>query len=408
MLRRGACPERRRRAPRNDNVEASMEKAVIVAALRSPVGRSLKGAYIYTRIDDIAAQVIKALLEKVPELPKDKIEDVMIGCAMPEGDQGLNVARNISFLCGLPVECGAVTINRFCASSLETINSAAQAVMTGCGEAFIAGGTETMTHVPMGGFNPSMNEKLMTEGAPQAYIGMGETAEILAKKFNISREDQDKFAYESHMKAAHAWENNYFDSEAVPIKAFDKDGKEFLVERDECVRKDTTLEKLAGLKPAFMKNGTVTAGNSSPLSDGASAVIVMSEKLAKKLKIKPLARIISMAVAGVDPSVMGLGPVNAVPKALERAGLKLKDIDLIELNEAFAAQSLAVIRQIGFDSARVNIHGGAIAIGHPLGCSGARIMTTLIHAMHGMDKKRGMATMCVGGGQGVATIIERV
>lgn len=385
-----------------------MEKAVIVAALRAPIGKARKGSYVYTRIDDIAAQLIRALLGKVPELPHDKIEDVMIGCAMPEGDQGLNVARNITFLAGLPLGCASVTVNRFCSSSLATINMAAAAVATGNGEAFVTGGIESMTHVPMGGFNPSLNEKLMAPGVPAAYIGMGQTAENLAKKFNIGREEQDKFTLGSHQKAARAQDEGCFDDEIVPIKVRAKDGKEFEVKADECVRRDTTLEKLAGLTPSFIKDGTVTAGNSSPLSDGAAAVIVMSERLAKKLKIKPMARVVSMGVAGVDPAMMGLGPVGAVPKALARAGLKLKNIELIELNEAFAAQSLAVIKELEMDRKRLNVHGGAIALGHPLGCSGARIMTTLLYAMKRYGKGLGLATMCVGGGQGEAIVVEQL
>ena len=385
-----------------------MEKAVIVAACRTPIGKAIKGSCIYTRIDDIAAELVKSLLERVPELNPEKIEDIMIGCAMPEGDQGLNVARNISFLSGLPLSLGAATINRFCASSLETINSAAQAIMTGNGEAFIAGGIETMTHVPMGGFNPSLNEKLMGDGKIAAYIGMGQTAENLAVKYNISREDQDQFALDSHLHAAKAWDDGAFSNEVVPVTVHGKDGSDRVFEADECVRKDTTIEKLAGLKPAFIKDGTVTAGNSSPLSDGVAAVIVMSEKLAKKLKIKPLVRIRSMAIAGVDPAYMGMGPVEAIPKALKRGKFKPKDIDLIELNEAFAAQSLAVIRELKLNPEVVNVHGGAVALGHPLGCSGSRIMTTLIYALKRHGKSVGMATMCVGGGQGVALIVENV
>lgn len=375
-----------------------MEKAVIVSAYRSPLCKAGKGGFTNKRIDDVCAEVLKVSISRLPQLDPNLIEDVLIGCAMPEGDQGLNIARNISFLAGLPLTAGAVTINRFCSSSLEAINHAVQAVMCGNGEVFVAGGVESMSHIPMGGFNPSLNEKLMKPDMPNAYIGMGETAENLAKKFKISREEQDKFALLSHQKAVKAIRDGKFKNEIIPVG----------VSEDEGPRSDTSLEKLAELKPAFLKDGTVTAGNSSQMTDGAAITIIMSEKLAKKLKIKPLARVLSMAVAGCDPSTMGEGPIFAVPKALKRAGMKLKDIDLIELNEAFASQSLTVIRTLGFDEAKVNVHGGAIALGHPLGATGARIMATLISVLQAYDKTIGLETMCVGGGQGVATMIERI
>lgn len=372
------------------------------------MGRSHKGSFIFTRIDDIGAQVMKGLLKKLPQLDPMLIEDIIIGCAMPEGEQGLNVARNMGFLAGLPLSCGAVTINRFCASSLEAIDQAAQAIMCGNGEAFMVGGIESMTHIPMGGFNPSLNERLMKPDMPDAYIGMGATAENLAKRYQISREEQDKFALLSHRKAVSAMQQGKFDAEIIPVDAVMSDGQVRVVNRDEGPRVDTSLEVLAKLKPAFEENGTVTAGNSSPLTDGAAMAIVASRSLAKKLKIRPVAKIRAMAVAGVDPAIMGIGPVYAVPKALKRAGMKLKDIDLIELNEAFAAQSLTVIRELGMDEAKLNVHGGAIALGHPLGASGTRLMATLVHAMADRDAKTGMATMCIGGGQAVATIVERI
>lgn len=387
-----------------------MEIPVVVGAVRSPLCKAGKGAFANMRIDDVCAQVIRGALERVPQLDHKLIEDVLIGCAMPEGEQGLNVARNVSFLAGLPLSCGAVTINRFCSSSLEAINQAAQAISCGNGEVFVAGGVESMSHVPMGGFNPSLNEKLMKIGVPAAYIGMGETAEILAKKYNISREMQDKFSLASHQKAVAAIKGEKFKEEIVPITVVQSlpDGKRLTVVQDEGPREDTSLEKLAALKPAFLKDGTVTAGNSSQMTDGAAAVIIMSKGLAKKLKIKPLARIISMAVAGCDPATMGEGPIFAVPKALKRAGMVLKNIDLIELNEAFASQVLAVVNALKLDEKRLNIHGGAVALGHPLGATGARIMATLINALKQNGKSVGLETMCVGGGQGVATIIERL
>jgi acetyl-CoA acetyltransferase family protein len=385
-----------------------MEDAVILAAVRSPMGRAHKGSFVYTRIDDIAAQVVIGLLKRIPELDANKVEDILVGCSMPEGEQGLNVARNIGFLAGLPVACGGVTVNRFCASSLEAINMAAQSAMCGNGDLFVAGGIESMTHIPMGGFNPSLNEKLMRPDAPNAYIGMGATAENLARIYNISREEQDRFSLMSHRKAVAAQQQGKFEDEIIPVEAVMADGSKKIISKDEGPRTDTSMEALSKLNPAFQEGGTVTAGNSSPLTDGSAFALVSSKSFAKKNKIKPLAVIRAMAVSGVDPAVMGKGPIFAVPKALKRAKMKLSDIDLIELNEAFAAQSLAVIRELGFDETKLNIHGGAIALGHPLGASGARLVATLIHAMKEKDVSVGLATMCVGGGQGVATIVERV
>jgi acetyl-CoA acetyltransferase family protein len=327
---------------------------------------------------------------------------------MPEGEQGMNVARNIGFLAGIPNSVAAATVNRFCASSLQTIMDAARAIMVGDGDIIVAAGIETMSHVPMGGFNPSLNPKLMGNGGPDAYIGMGETAENVVKKYKISREEMDEFAAESHEKALNAISEGKFKKEIVPVEVPQPEGGIRFVDTDEGPRPGTTVEKLATLKPAFKKDGAVTAGNSSPLTDGAAAVILMSAEKAKALGIKPLARIHAMAVAGCDPEIMGMGPVPAVKKVLKRAGKTIKDIDIFELNEAFASQSLAVIKELGIDRKKLNPHGGAIALGHPLGCSGARIMTTLVHDLHTYNKQWGLETMCVGGGQGAACIIEKL
>ncbi len=371
------------------------------------MGRALKGQFVHTRIDDLAAEVIKATLHTLPQLKLETIDDVIIGCAMPEGEQGLNVARNIAFLAGLPFSTGAVTVNRFCASSLTAINMAVAAIQSGNGEIFVTGGVESMSHVPMGGFNPSLNEKLLlVKGCPQAYIGMGTTAENLARKFNITRQMQDEFSLRSHQKAVAAIESGVFKEEIVRVTAVQADGSTKMVEIDEGPRPDTSIEGLAKLKPSFEKDGTVTPGNSSPLTDGAAVVIVMSARKAKQLGITPLAKIRAFDVAGVDPALMGEGPTYAIPKALQRAGMKLHDIELLEMNEAFAAQSLAVVQALQVDQSKLNVHGGAIALGHPLGCTGARIMATLLNALRTKNKTIGLETMCVGGGQGVATIVE--
>ncbi len=385
-----------------------MEEAFILACVRSPMTKAGKGGLASLRIDDVGAHVIRGLLQKIPQFDSSFLEDVIVGCAMPEGEQGLNVARNIALLASLPVSAGAVTINRYCASSLEAINQAAQAVMCGNGELFIAGGIESMSHVPMGGFNPSLNELLMREGKVDAYISMGLTAENVASTFSITREEQDHFALMSHMKAVTARERGHFQAEIIPIEVVGSDGSAKMLSNDECPRPDTSLEILAKLEPAFLKGGTVTAGNSSPLTDGAAFAVLASRRAVKRMGIKPIACVRAMAIAGVAPEMMGIGPVEAVPKALARAKMKLKNIDLIELNEAFAAQSIAVMRKLDFDEKKVNIHGGAIALGHPLGMSGTRIVTTLIHALREKKLSVGLATMCIGGGQGAATIIELV
>lgn len=385
-----------------------MREVVIVSAVRSPMGRALKGNFANTRIDDLGGQVIKAAVERVANLDPHLIEDVIVGCAFPEGEQGMNVARNLVFLAGLPESAGAVTINRFCSSSLQAVSDAAAQIIWGNGDAFVAAGIESMSHVPMGGFNPSFNPKLMTKEMPEAYINMGLTAENVAVKWGISREEQDKFALASHQKAVKAMTEGKFVNEIVPVQASAADGKLFTVNTDEGPRAETTLEKLGSLKPAFREGGSVTAGNSSPLTDGASAAVLMSAEKAKALNIKPLARIVASAVAGCDPAYMGIGPIPAVRKVLKRAGLTINDIDIVELNEAFAAQSLAVIRDLEIPLEKLNPHGGAIALGHPLGCTGTRIMATLVNDLHTYNKRYGLETMCIGGGQGLAMIIERL
>jgi acetyl-CoA acyltransferase len=391
-----------------EEIMGQLRDAVIVSAVRTPMGRANKGNYINLRIDDLGAVVVKEALGRVKNLDPAEVEDVLIGCAMPEGEQGMNVARNIGFLAGVPISAAAATVNRFCASSLQTIMDAARSIMVGDGDVFVAGGIETMSHVPMGGFNPSLNPKLMQKGAPDAYISMGQTAENVAEKYKISRQEMDQFAFESHQKAIAAQKEGKLKNEIVSVEVPDEGGKTRLVTVDEGPRADTTVEKLATLKPAFKQNGSVTAGNSSPLTDGAAAVVLMSAEKAKALGLKPLARIHAMAVAGCAPEIMGMGPVPAVNKVLKRAGKKIGDIDIFELNEAFAAQSLAVVKDLGIDRKKLNPHGGAIALGHPLGCSGARIMATLINDLFIYNKKWGLETMCVGGGQGAACVIERL
>jgi acetyl-CoA acetyltransferase family protein len=386
--------------------QLSDREAVIVSAVRTPVGRAHKGSLKDLRIDDLGALVVKAALERAGGLDASLVEDVIFGCAMPEGEQGLNVARNIAILAGLPVSAAGATVNRFCASGLQSVNMAAQNIMLGMGDVFIAGGIESMSRVPMGGFNPSFNRKLVGGkfGFPEVYIPMGNTAENVAKKYEVSREAQDEFAYQSHMKAIKAQKEGMFKDEIVPVTL--SDGS--VLENDEGPRADTTLEKLATLKPVFVEGGSVTAGNSSPLNDGAAAAVVMSLGKARELGLKPLARIVTIAVAGVEPEFMGIGPVPAVRKALDRAGLTIDDIDLVELNEAFASQALVVRNELGIKPEKLNPKGGAIAIGHPLGCSGARILATLMNDMRQYDAQIAIETMCIGGGQGLATIFERM
>jgi acetyl-CoA acetyltransferase family protein len=396
----------------------TMTDAVIVSAVRTPIGRANKGVLKDVRADDLAALAVKAAVERVPQLDRSLIEDIIIGCAFPEGEQGMNLARIVGALAGLPETAGGVTVNRFCASSLQAMNMATQSIMLNQGDAFIAGGVESMSRVPMGGFNPSFNPRLAQprpgEDAPYppleleygyaSYIPMGLTAENLAREYHISREAQDAFALRSHQRALAATDDGTFKREIVPVPL--PNGT--LMEVDEGPRRDTSLERLASLEPAFIKGGSVTAGNSSPLNDGAAATVLMSAQKARDLGITPLARVVSMAVAGVRPDVMGFGPVPAMKKALQRAALQLSDIDIIEINEAFAAQTLAVVQAMGIDEEKLNPHGGAIALGHPLGCSGARIIATLINDLQTANKRLGIATLCIGGGQGLATIIERL
>lgn len=378
-----------------------MRNVVIAGYARSPFTLARKGALAKVRPDDLTAQVLKALIERTGVDPK-AIEDVIVGCAFPEGEQGLNVARLISFLAGLPQEAAGTTVNRFCGSSMQSIHQAAGAIQMKAGEAFICAGVESMTRVPMGGFNTLPNPKLLQD-YPQAYVSMGITAENLAKKYNIDRKAQEQMAVESHAKALAAQKAGKLKDEIVAIV----DGNN-RVELDGCIRPDTTAEGLAGLNPAFDATGTVTAGTSSPLTDGASATLVCSEDFAKAHGLKVLARIKSVAVAGCAPEMMGIGPVPATRKALERAGLKLGDIDIIELNEAFAAQALGCVAEAKYDMKKVNLDGGAIALGHPMGATGARITGKAASLLKREGKQFALATQCIGGGQGIATVLEAV
>src|SRR5437667_6331830 len=385
-----------------------MRQAVIIEAVRTPIGRAHpeKGMFRDVRADDLSADLMKALLERVG-ISASEVEDIQWGCVKQQGEQGYDVARQAALIAGLPIEVGGVTVNRNCGSSLQAIHSAAQSIAANCEDVQIAGGVEHMHHIPMeSGFDPS--PRLFYRHSP-ATLNMGLTAENLALKHKISRRAQDEFALRSHQLAAKATDSGRFAREVIATWGRDEEGRRKLMNEDQGIRRDTNLEALAALKPAFMpEGGSVTAGNSSQVSVGAAAVLVMSEERAKILGLKPKVRIRAMAVAGVDPSVMGIGPVPATHKALERAGLKLEDIDLIEINEAFAAQTLAVIKLLKANPEKVNVRGGAIAIGHPLGASGARIATTLIHAMEDTGARLGLATMCIGAGQGIATVFEAV
>ncbi len=371
--------------------------AVICAYARSPFTLANKGELARTRADDILAQVIKGLLAKVTLNPSD-IEDVMVGCAFPEGEQGMNIGRMVALLAGLPVSVGGATVNRFCGSSMESIHIAAGKIACGAGEVFIAAGVESMSRVPMGGFNPLPSPALYN-ALPAAYMSMGLTAEQVCKKLSIPRAKQEEFALKSHQKAAKA----DFSGEIVPITT-----KTGIVTKDGCIRPETTLEKMAELKPAFDVSGTVTAATSSPVTDGASAVLVCSEDYAKKHNLPILARVKSFATSGITPEIMGLGPVEATKKAISRAGLTVSDIDIVELNEAFAVQALGVIGELGLDESKINLDGGAIALGHPLGASGARITGKAAQLLSKHGKKYALATQCIGGGQGIATVLERV
>jgi acetyl-CoA acyltransferase len=377
-----------------------MKTVVIAAYVRSPFALAYKGALAKVRPDELAAQVVKGLIQKTGVNP-DSIEDLILGCAFPEAEQGFNMARLVTFLADLPRSVAGTTVNRFCGSSMQSIHMAAGAIQMNAGEAFICAGVESMSRVPMTGYNPMPHPELY-KNYPQAYMGMGDTAENLAEKYKISREEQDSFAVESHQKAASAREAGYFKDEIIPI-----DTGHGIVEEDGCIRPETDMTALAGLKPAFNQKGTVTAGTSSPLTDGASATLVCTEEFAKQHNLDILVKIKSFAVSGCLPEIMGIGPVESSKKALQRAGLKIEDMDVIELNEAFSSQSLAVLQDLKPDLNVVNIDGGAIALGHPLGATGARITGKAASLLNRVEGKYALATQCIGGGQGIATVLER-
>lgn len=390
-----------------------MKEAVIVSMARTAVGKAKRGSLAQTRADDLGKAVLEAVVERAPGLNKEDVDDIIIGCAMPEGEQGLNFARIMSLYAGFPVTVPAITINRFCSSGLQSIASAAERIMLGHAEIMIAGGVESMSHVPMTGFKVSPNPRIVDE-MPEVYMAMGHTAERVAEKFGISREDQDEFAFRSHMKAAKAIAEGRFKEEIVPIQAelsqIGDNGKlvrnTVVFDTDEGVRTDTTLEALAKLKPGFKAGGTVTAGNTSQMSDGAAVVALMSRERADQLGLKPLATFRSFALAGVEPELMGVGPVKAIPKALEMAGISLDDVSLFEINEAFASQCLHIIRELGIDEDKVNVNGGAIALGHPLGCTGTKLTATLINELRRRGGGYGVVSMCIGGGMGAAGVFE--
>ena len=392
-----------------------MKDAYILSAVRTPVGKALKGTLKATRPDEMAAAVLKAAVERVSGLEAAQVDDVYIGCAMPEAEQGMNVARISVLRAGFPADVPAMTLNRFCASGLEAIAQAASRIQMGTAELTIGGGTETMSLVPMGGHKVSPNPNLSVN-FPEVYIGMGLTAERVAERFGVSRADQDAFALASHQKAVRAIRDGTFQDEivplAVPVRRINAKNKieeqEVIFKIDEGPREDTTLEALASLKPAFKAGGTVTAGNSSQMSDGAAALVLAGVRLVRELDAQPLAKMIAYATAGVDPDVMGIGPVAAVPKALAQAGLTIDDIGLVELNEAFAAQGLCVVRELGIPEDKLNVNGGAIALGHPLGCTGAKLTCTLLYEMRRRQVEFGLVTMCIGGGMGAAGIFQRV
>ena len=391
-----------------------MQEAYIVAGYRSAVGKAKKGGFRFTRPDDLAIQVINGLLNSVPQLEKNRVDDLIVGNAVPEAEQGLQVGRIIAAR-ALGFDVPGMTVNRYCASGLETIAIATAKIRMGMADCIIAGGTESMSLVPTAGWK-TVPAWSIAKDEPDYYLSMGLTAEAVAKEYKVSREDQDSFSYESHQKAIKAIKNGYFKEGILPIHIeetyLDAKGKKqkrnYTVDTDEGPREDTSMEALAKLKPAFAAGGVVTAGNSSQTSDGAAFVIVMNEKMMNELELKPIGRLVSCASAGVHPRIMGIGPVAAIPKALKQAGMNLSQIDLIELNEAFASQALAVIREAGLDPSKVNINGGAIALGHPLGCTGAKLTIQNLHDMKRLGKKYGMITACVGGGQGIAGIIENV
>jgi acetyl-CoA acyltransferase len=388
--------------------------AYIVSAYRTAVGKAPKGVFRFKRPDELAAETIQYIMNEVPQLDKHRIDDVMVGNAMPEAEQGLNIARLISLM-GLKVDdVPGVTVNRYCASGVETIAMATAKIQSGMSDCIIAGGAESMSFIPMGGYKPVPDYAVAKEGNEDYYWGMGLTAEAVANKYNVSREDQDLFSFNSHQKALKAQAEGKFDKQIVPITVeqtyVDENGKKatksYIVNKDEGPRSDTSLEVLSKLRPVFAADGSVTAGSSSQMSDGAAFVLIMSEEMVKELNLEPIARMVSYAAAGVEPRIMGIGPVKAIPKALAKAGLSLNDIDLIELNEAFASQSLAVIRELGLNQEIVNVNGGAIAMGHPLGCTGAKLSVQLFDEMKRRGNKYGIVTMCVGTGQGAAGVYE--
>ncbi|MEX0944285.1 MAG: acetyl-CoA C-acyltransferase [Balneolaceae bacterium] len=393
----------------------AQKEIVIVAAKRTACGKANKGSLRFTRPDTMMGEIIKDLLKSSPGVEPERVDDVYIGCAFPEASQGLNIARQCAILGGLPNSVPGVTINRFCSSGLQTIAMAAERIMAGAAEIIIAGGTESMSQVPMGGLSFQPNP-ILAENNPEIYISMGLTAENVAEKYDVKREDQDRFAMGSHDKAINAWEKGFFDDQITPIQITHKyvtaagevDENRFEFKKDEGPRKGSTMDALRGLRPVFKAGGTVTAGNASQMNDAAAGVMVMSREKADELGLKPMARYLGFAVAGVPPELMGIGPVEAIPKVLKQCQINLGEIDLIELNEAFAAQALAVIREVGLDPDRVNINGGAIAMGHPLGCTGAKLTTQILHDLKRLNKRFGMVTMCIGGGMGAAGIFENL
>ncbi len=391
-----------------------MKTAYIVQGYRTAVGKAPRGVFRFKRPDELAAETIEHLLKDIPQLDKKRIDDVIVGNAMPEAEQGLNMGRLVSLM-GLKIEdVPGMTVNRYCASGLETVSIAVAKIQSGMADCIIAGGVESMSYIPMGGYRPVPNYKSAKEGHEDYYWGMGLTAEAVANQFKVSREDQDAFAFSSHMKALEAQAQHKFDDGIVPITVenifLDENGKKqtknYVVSTDEGPRKGTSIEALSKLRPVFEQGGTVTAGNSSQMSDGAAFLLVMSEEMVKELNIEPIARMVSFAAVGVEPRIMGIGPVKAIPKALKQANLTLNDIDLIELNEAFASQSLAVMRELDINQDIVNVNGGAIALGHPLGCTGAKLSVQLLNEMRRRKNKYGIVTMCVGTGQGAAGIYE--
>lgn len=391
------------------------DEIVIVAAKRTACGKANKGSLRFTRPDSLMGEIIKDLLKQSPGLKPEMIDDVIVGCAFPEGSQGMNMARQSALLGGLPDSVPGMTVNRFCSSGLQTIAMAAERIKCGGAQIIVAGGSESMSQVPMGGLSFQPNPELAEE-RPEVFITMGLTAENVAAKYKVSREDQDQFALKSHEKAIKAWEQGHFDKQITPIIVEHKfvtakgevEKETFTFQKDEGPRKDSSFEALSGLRAVFKQGGTVTAGNSSQMNDAAAGVLVMTRSRANDLGLKPIAKYHGFAVAGVAPELMGIGPVEAIPKVLKQTGLSLNDIDLIELNEAFAAQALAVIRETGLDTEKVNINGGAIAMGHPLGCTGAKLTTQILHDLGRLNKRFGMVTMCVGGGMGAAGIFENL